>query len=61
MAQDLLRTDAAPLVHQRPDGMLGVDGTRAGLVALGAQGEQQRRMDELEQELRALGINRSAS
>ncbi|HEX6053738.1 MAG TPA: hypothetical protein VFZ21_30925 [Gemmatimonadaceae bacterium] len=60
MAQDILRTDAAPIVRQQPNGMLGVDGQRAGLVALGAQGEQQRRIDELERELAALGVRSAA-
>lgn len=60
MAQDLLKTDAAPLVRQQPNGMLAVDGPRSGLVALGAVGEQQRRTDELERRLAALGVRSAA-
>lgn len=60
MAQDILRSDAAPIVRRQPNGMLGVDGARAGMVALGAQGEQQRRIDALEEELAALGVHRAA-
>lgn len=60
MAQDLLRTDAAPLVREQPNGMLGVDGPRSGLVALGAVGEQQRRTDELERRMAALGVRSAA-
>lgn len=54
MAQDLQRTAAAPLVKRAPNGMLQVDAARAGLTALGAIGEEQRKRDEQERRLRTL-------
>lgn len=48
-AQQLARTSLGPtLVRQGPDGMLGIDGARAGVASLAATGENSRRIAELE-------------
>lgn len=56
MAQQLAQTSLGPtLVHKGPDGMLRVDGGRAGIVGLAASGENTRRIEELEKMLQAGG------
>lgn len=51
-AQQLAQTSLGPtLVHQGPDGMLRVDGGRAGIAALAASGENARRLRAMEQQL----------
>lgn len=51
-AAQLAQTSLGPtLVRQGPDGMLGVDGTRAGIAGLAASGENTRRLQAIEQRL----------
>lgn len=51
-AQQLAQTSLGPtLVHPGPDGLLRVDGERAGIAGLAASGENTRRIQQLEQQL----------
>lgn len=53
-AGQVARSPLGPtLVQQGPDGVLRLDGARAGVVGLAAAGETQRRLDALEQRLMA--------
>lgn len=52
MAQQLAQTSLGPtLVNRGPDGLLRVDGGRAGIVGLAASGENARRIAELERRI----------
>lgn len=49
MAQNLAQTEIGRgMVQQRPDGMLGIDGGRAGVTALGLAGDLHQRLKALE-------------